>query len=43
MADGIQTVRAYQFGAFIVETRFDIDFDTAFATGPARSHGVAMK
>jgi selenium-binding protein 1 len=22
---------------------FDVDFNTAFATGPARPHGVAMK
>ncbi len=26
-----------------LDRRFDIDFNTAFATGPARPHGVAMK
>jgi selenium-binding protein 1 len=26
-----------------LDTRFDIDFNTAFTTGPARPHGVAMK
>jgi selenium-binding protein 1 len=26
-----------------LERRFDVDFNTAFATGPARPHGVAMK
>jgi selenium-binding protein 1 len=26
-----------------LDARFDLDFDTAFATGPARPHGVAMK
>ncbi len=26
-----------------LDTRFDVDFNTAFATGPARPHGVAMK
>ena len=26
-----------------LDPRFDVDFDTAFATGPARPHGVAMK
>jgi len=26
-----------------VDARFDLDFNTAFATGPARPHGVAMK
>jgi hypothetical protein len=25
------------------DPRFDVDFNTAFATGPARPHGVAMK
>jgi len=27
----------------MLDTRFDIDFNTAFTTGPARPHGVAMK
>jgi len=27
----------------VLDTRFDIDFNTAFTTGPARPHGVAMK
>jgi len=26
-----------------LDPRFDVDFNTAFATGPARPHGVAMK
>jgi len=26
-----------------IDPRFDIDFNSAFATGPARPHGVAMK
>jgi selenium-binding protein 1 len=26
-----------------LDTRFDIDFNTAFTTGPVRPHGVAMK
>jgi len=26
-----------------IDRRFDVDFNTAFATGPARPHGVAMK
>ena len=25
------------------DTRFDLDFNTAFRTGPARPHGIAMK
>ena len=25
------------------DSRFDIDFNTAFSTGPARPHGIAMK
>ena len=25
------------------DTRFNLDFDTAFSTGPARPHGIAMK
>jgi len=27
----------------LLDRRFDVDFNTAFATGPARPHGVAMK
>jgi len=27
----------------VLDPRFDIDFNVAFATGPARPHGVAMK
>jgi selenium-binding protein 1 len=27
----------------VLDSRFDIDFNTAFPTGPARPHGVAMK
>ncbi|HSL21011.1 MAG TPA: hypothetical protein VK886_05705 [Vicinamibacterales bacterium] len=26
-----------------LDTRFNLDFDTAFATGPARPHGIEMK
>jgi selenium-binding protein 1 len=26
-----------------LDRRFDLDFNTAFASGPARPHGVAMK
>jgi selenium-binding protein 1 len=26
-----------------LDPRFDLDFDTAFATGPARPHGIAMQ
>jgi hypothetical protein len=26
-----------------LDRRFDVDFNTAFATGPARPHGVALK
>jgi selenium-binding protein 1 len=26
-----------------LDTRFDLDFDTAFSAGPARPHGVASK
>jgi len=26
-----------------LDTRFDLDFDTAFPTGPARPHGIEMK
>lgn len=26
-----------------LDPRFDVDFDTAFATGPARPHGITMK
>ena len=25
------------------DTRFDLDFDTAFSSGPARPHGIAIK
>jgi selenium-binding protein 1 len=27
----------------VLDQRFDLDFNTAFATGPARPHGIAMK
>jgi selenium-binding protein 1 len=26
-----------------LDPRFDLDFDTAFPTGPARPHGIAMQ
>ena len=55
MATGVRTARVYQFGplgraftagiknGLALDRHFDMDFDTAFATGPARPHGVAMK
>jgi selenium-binding protein 1 len=27
----------------VEDTRFNLDFNTAFPTGPARPHGLAMK
>jgi selenium-binding protein 1 len=30
-------------GSLTEDTRFKLDFNTAFATGPARPHGIAMK
>ena len=27
----------------VLDSRFNVDFNTAFATGPARPHGIAMK
>jgi selenium-binding protein 1 len=27
----------------VLDPRFQLDFDTAFASGPARPHGLAMK
>ena len=27
----------------VLDTRFDLDFNIAFATGPARPHGIAIK
>ena len=27
----------------VLYSRFNLDFSTAFASGPARSHGIAMK
>jgi selenium-binding protein 1 len=30
-------------GALTLDSRFQLDFNTAFKTGPARPHGLAMK
>jgi len=27
----------------VLDTRFDLDFNTAFSSGPARPHGIAIK
>jgi selenium-binding protein 1 len=27
----------------VLDSRFNVDFNTAFASGPARPHGIAMK
>jgi hypothetical protein len=27
----------------VLDSRFDLDFNTAFQTGPARPHGIAIK
>ena len=27
----------------VLDSRFDLDFNTAFSTGPARPHGIAIK
>jgi selenium-binding protein 1 len=29
--------------SLVLDSRFDLDFNTAFATGPARPHGIAIK
>jgi hypothetical protein len=43
--EGDHHVRAIKVSRnrLVLDRRFDIDFNTAFATGPARPHGVAMK
>ncbi|HET7617574.1 MAG TPA: selenium-binding protein SBP56-related protein [Vicinamibacterales bacterium] len=43
--EGDHRVRVIKVGRhdLTLDERFDLDFDTAFATGPARPHGVAMK
>jgi selenium-binding protein 1 len=38
----VQVIKVGQHDLTLDE-RFDLDFDTAFATGPARPHGLAMK
>ncbi len=38
----VRVIRVFTHG-LALDTRFDIDFNTAFTTGPARPHGVAMK
>jgi hypothetical protein len=43
--EGDHHVRAIKVSRnrLVLDRRFDLDFNTAFATGPARPHGVAMK
>jgi len=43
--EGDHHVRAIKVfkNRLVLDGRFDVDFNTAFATGPARPHGVAMK
>jgi len=43
--EGDHHVRVIRVSAkrLALDRRFDVDFDTAFPTGPARPHGVAMK
>ncbi len=43
-ADGDHRVRVARVGSdsLTLDPRFDLDFDTAFPSGPARPHGVAM-
>jgi len=38
----VRVVRVFK-QKLALDPRFDLDFNTAFATGPARPHGVAMK
>ena len=38
----VRVVRVFK-RKLVLDSRFDIDFNTAFTTGPARPHGVAMK
>jgi len=38
----VRVVRVFK-KKLAVDPHFDLDFNTAFATGPARPHGVAMK
>ena len=38
----VRVIRVSKNG-LALDRHFDVDFDTAFATGPARPHGVAMK
>jgi hypothetical protein len=44
-AEGDHKVRVLKVtrDSLVEDTRFQLDFDTAFATGPARPHGLAMK
>jgi len=43
--DGDHKVRVVKVGrdSLLEDERFNLDFDTAFPTGPARPHGIAMK
>jgi len=38
----VRVIKVFKNG-LALDRRFDVDFNTAFATGPARPHGVAMK
>jgi selenium binding protein SBP56 len=38
----VRVIRVFR-NRLALDRRFDVDFNTAFATGPARPHGVAMK
>ena len=38
----VHVIRVYK-NDLRLDTRFDLDFNTAFTTGPARPHGIAMK
>ena len=38
----VRVIRVSRNG-LALDRHFDVDFDTAFATGLARPHGVAMK
>ena len=43
--DGDRKVQVLKVGpnSMTLDTRFQLDFNTAFPTGPARPHGIAMK
>jgi hypothetical protein len=37
------TLASVSHRGLALDPRFDLDFDTAFPSGPARPHGLAMK